>query len=138
MSRAARIAGVGCGALSLVTMCATSIACYAIVPAPARDAAQGFLADVRASSWQSALQRTSAEYQRGHDAARLQQEVQRLPHLAQHTSATFLNATIDGETAVLDGTLATPDGDVPVGVELSEIEGYWYVDQLVVQGVPLE
>ncbi|MDQ3034611.1 MAG: hypothetical protein M3Y87_19535 [Myxococcota bacterium] len=119
-------------------MCATSVACYAIVPAPARDAAQGFLADVRDASWQSALQRTSAEYQSAHDAARLEAEVQRIPRLAQHTSATFVNATVDGETAVLDGTLSSPDGEVPVGVELREIDGYWYVEQLVVQGVPLE
>jgi uncharacterized protein YhdP len=138
MSRATRLAGLGCGLLSPLAMCATSITCYAIVPAPARDAAQGFLADVRGASWQSALQRTSAEYQSHHDAARLAREVERIPRLAQHTGATFMNATVEEESAVLDGTLSTPDGEVPVGVELREVDGYWYVEHLVVQGVPLE
>ncbi|AKF04858.1 hypothetical protein [Sandaracinus amylolyticus] len=138
MSRALRIAGVGCGLLAFVATCATSVACYAVLPAPARDAAQGFLADVRASQWQSAVQRTSAAYQRDHDAARLQREVERLPRLARHTDATFMNATLDGETAVLDGVLVTPDGEVPIAVELEHDAGYWYVDLVVVQGAPLE
>lgn len=138
MSRASRVAGVGCGLLALLTMCVTSFACYAIAPAPARDAAHGFLADVRSSSWQSALQRTSADYQSHHDAARLEREVGRIPALAQHTSVTFMNATLEDDTAVLDGTLRTADAEVPIGVELREIEGYWYVEQLVVQGAPLE
>lgn len=138
MSRASRTAGLGCGFFSLLTMCGTSIACYAIAPAPARDAAHGFLSDVRASSWQSALQRTSAEFQSHHDAAALEREVKRIPPLALHTSVTFMNATLDDDTAVLDGTLRTPDGEVPIGVELREIEGYWYIEQLVVQGDPLE
>lgn len=138
MSRATRFAGIGCGLLSFLGMCATSIACYAVAPMAPRDAAQGFLADVRAASWQSALQRTSSDFQSAHDAGRLERAVARLPRLARHTSATFWNATLEDDTALLDGALATPEGDVPIGVELRELEGYWYVEHVVVQGVPLE
>lgn len=138
MSRALRLAGLGCGFLALVGTCATSVACYAVVPAPARDAAQGFLADVRTSAWQSALQRTGAEYQREHDAAALERAVEALPRLARHTGATLWNASLDGDEAVLDGTLTTPDGEVPIALELEQTDGYWYVELVVVQGEALQ
>lgn len=138
MSRTLRWAGLGCGLVALLATCATSIACYAIVPAPARDAAQGFLADVRASAWQSALQRMGADYQRDHDAAALQRAVEALPRLARHTGATLWNASIDEDEAVLDGALETPDGEVPIAIELERVDGYWYVEMVVVQGATLQ
>lgn len=138
MNRASRFAGIGCGLFLLIGICTTSLSCYVCVPMPARDAAQGFLSDIRSRAWPSALQRTSADYQTRHTEVSLQQAVSRAPRLEQHTGATFYNGTVDGETAVLDGTIDTPDGAVPIGVELVLYEGYWYVDQLVIQGVPLE
>ena len=138
MNRAGRYVGIGCGLFLLLGLCTTFVSCYVFVPMPARDAAQGFLGDVRGRDFASALQRTSAEYQSTHDAARLEQSVARLSHLSQHTGATFWNASFEDARATLDGTLATPDGDVPVGIELVETDGYWYVDQVVVRGVALE
>lgn len=138
MSRAGRYLGMGCGLFLLLGLCTTFVSCYALVPMPARDAAQAFLTDVRGRDFASALQRTSAAYQSTHDAARLQQAVARLPRLDQHTGATFWNASFEDEGATLDGTLSTPDGEIPLGVELVQVDGYWYVDQIVVQGVPLE
>lgn len=138
MSRASRYVGMGCGLFLLLGLCTTFVSCYACVPMPARDAAQGFLADVRGRDYASALQRTSAAYQRTHDAAALERSIARLPRLAGHTGATFWNASFEDARATLDGTIATPDGDVPIGVELIEADGYWYVDQVVVQGAPLE
>jgi hypothetical protein len=144
MARAANIAGIGCGAVLLLGMCGASIATYVAIPARARDAAHGLLADVRASSWSSALQRTSPTYQRSHDARALEQAVRAMPRLAGHTGATFWNASFEREgdppvdTAVLDGTIETPDGALPLAVELIDVEGYWYVEALVIEGRPLE
>jgi hypothetical protein len=138
MSRPLRLAGIGCGLLALLATCATSFACYALLPTPPREAAQAFLADVRDGEWESALRRTDAEYQRTHDAASLEREVRRLERLAGHTSATFVNASLDGDQAVLDGSLDTPDGAVPIGVELERVDGYWYVALVAVQGAVLE
>lgn len=138
MSRAGRYLGMGCGLFLLLSICTTFFSCYVCVPIPARDAAQAFLADVRDDDWPSALQRTSADYQRGHDARRLEWAVSRLPDLERHTSATFWNASFEDERATLDGSVTTPDGEVPIGVEMVRSEGYWYVDQVVLRGVPLE
>jgi hypothetical protein len=49
-----------------------------------------------------------------------------------------MNAAFEDDRATLDGTIATGDGDIPIGVELVEADGYWYVDALAIQGVPLE
>jgi hypothetical protein len=138
VNRAANFLGMGCAFFALCATCLASFSCYALLPTPARDAAQGFLADVRARDWPSALRRTSSDYQRAHDQYALQQAVSRIPRLDQHTGSVFYNATMESDGAQLDGTLSTPDGDIPIGVELVEVDGYWYVDHLVVQGVPLE
>ncbi len=138
MSRASRFLGIGCGVALLIGLCSTSLSCYVCVPMPARDAAQAFLEDIRQRDWAGAHQRTSAEYQSRHDAARLEQSVARIPRLDQHSGATFMNASFEDDRATLDGTMSTPDGEIPVAAELVQVDGYWYVDQVVVEGVPLE
>jgi len=138
VSRGARIVGIGCGLLALVAIGGGFLACTILAPMPAREAAQGFLADVRAANWSAALQRTSASYQREHDAASLARAVASVPSLMHHTSATFVNGSLDEDRANLDGFLSSPEGDAPIAVEAVRADGYWYVDALVVQGVPLE
>ena len=138
MARLSTTLGIGCGFLTLGGMCLTSFACQVIWPMAAEDAATGFLSDVRTASWSSALQRTSRGFQEHHDDAELASAVGRIPLLARHTAASISNATMGSDQALLDGTLDTPEGSVPVGVELVYAEGYWYVDHLVVRGVPLE
>lgn len=138
MSGAARYLGMGCGLFVLLSICITFLSCYVIVPTPPREAAQAFLADVREDDWTGALQRMSAAYQRGHDARRLEWAVGRMPNLARHTSVTFWNASFEGNTATLDGTLSSPEGEIAVAFEMIQSDGYWYVDRVVLQGTPLE
>ena len=61
-----------------------------------------------------------------------------MPSLAGHTAATLWNATVDGDEAVLDGVLDTPDGEAPIAIELERVDGYWYVELVVVEGAPLQ
>jgi len=79
-----------------------------------------------------------AAYQREHDAAALQRAVGALPLLARHTDATLWNASVDEDEAVLDGVLGTPEGDAPIAIELEQVDGYWYVELVVVQGATLQ
>jgi hypothetical protein len=129
---------MGCGLAGLLGICLTSLAFYTVVPGAPRDAAHGFLADVRAENWSAALQRMGAAYQQTHAATALADSVKNIPALARHTSATFWTAAFEGDACVLDGTIEGPDGEFPIAVELRRVDGYWYVEHVVVQGVALE
>ena len=39
---------------------------------------------------------------------------------------------------MLDGVLDTPDGEAPIAIELERVDGYWYVELVVVEGAPLQ
>ncbi len=137
MTRASSIAGAGCGLLALLSLCfVTGVVPYLRAGA-ARDAAHGFLEDLRGGAWQQALQRMGPGYQAAHDATRLANEVGRLPALHTHHGATFYSHDIDEGSITLDGLLHGDDGDTPVSVSLSQSGEYWYVDLLAVAGQPL-
>ena len=121
---------LGCGALILISVCGIVGVVLLIesnVSEPA-NAARGFFLDVRARNSAQALQRMSPTYQSTHDLSRFQIDVAAIPALATHQEETILTNDIDGRTATIEATLATPNGPTPVTVTLTPLGDHWYVE----------
>ncbi len=136
-----RILGIGCGFIAFGGFCllGLSITTFTTMMSPAADAAESFLADVRNDDWSSALARMSSSYQASHSASQLESRVGQIPQLADHGFA-FLTSHEDHEDdhVTIEGSLYGPDGEAPVAFEISEVNGYWYVDLVAVEGTPLD
>lgn len=134
----------GCGFVAFGGVCVLglSIRMLAAQADPAASAAAGFLEDVRANDYPSALRRMNATYQRDLDAAQLERELGELPAIEAHVTAVLTaaesQAATDGHArATVEGSLFGADGEVPIAFELTEDAGYWYIDLVVVDGRPL-
>lgn len=138
-----RALGVGCGFVAFGGLCVLGLSTRMIL-AQADDAASacsGFFDDLRAEDHASALQRMDADYQRDFDAAHLREQAARIEPLEEHLSALFTSVETrdDGERASVEGSLyGTTFGEVPAACELSQRDGYWYIDLVVVDGTALE
>ncbi len=133
---------IGCGLVLLLGCCtfgALGAVCWSMVGGP-HQYAHGFLKDVREGNYPAALQRMGSSYQASHDVPRFQQAVAALPALTQQTDATLASVNVDtaGNAARVEGTLTTPSGPVPISLVLSKAGDYWYVEQVVVGGQPLQ
>lgn len=136
-----RALGIGCGLFAFGAMCLLGLAlpAFCAMSEPASDAATGFLSDVRDRSYSDALARMSSSYQSTHNATQLQTSVEGLDSLESHTFAMITNAEShdDGHVTV-EGSLYGPDGETPVAFEVSEVNGYWYIDLVAVGGRAVE
>ena len=101
--------------------------------------AESFLSDVRNDDYTSALARMSSTYQADHSAAQLESRVAGIHSLADHNFS-FLASHEDHEDdrVTVEGSVYGPDGEAPVAFEVSQVNGYWYVDLVAVEGRPLE
>lgn len=136
-----RFFGIGCGLLAFATFCGAGLSLSAIMAvfSPETDAASGFLADVRRDDWESALARTSRDYQSHHTSSDLATHVAAIGALDGHNLAFLTSAEgVDDHRARVEGSLYGSGGETPVAFELSEEGGYWYIDLVVVRGVRLE
>ena len=71
-----------------------------------------------------------------HTVEQLHAAVDASAALSSHTDDTIDNRSVNGSHATMRGRLHTPQGDVPVDVELSQVGDHWYVDAVIVSGVP--
>jgi hypothetical protein len=137
----ARFLGIGCAFIAFGGFCllGLSITTFTTMLSPATDAAESFLADVHNDDYTSALARMSSAYQAGHSATDLQTRVEQIPSLADHRFA-FLTTHEDHEDdrVTVEGSVYGPDGEAPIAFEVSQVNGYWYVDLVAVEGQPLE
>jgi hypothetical protein len=137
-----RALGFGCGFVAFGGLCVLGLSTRMILAQvdDASSACSGFLADVRDDDHASALQRMSADYQHDFDAAHLAAEVARIDALENHVQPilTSVETQSDGESATVEGTLYGSFGEAPIACELSQRDGYWYIDLVVVDGTPLE
>lgn len=136
-----RALGIGCGLFAFGAMCLVGLAVPALcaMSEPASDAATGFLSDVRDRAYADALARMSSSYQSTHNASQLQAAVEHLDALESHTVAIITNAeTHDDDHVTIEGSLYGPDGESPVAFEVSEVNGYWYIDLVAVGGSAVE
>ena len=127
--------------MAFATFCGAGLSLSAILAvfSPETDAASGFLADVRRDDWDSALARTSRDYQNHHTAGDLALHVAEISALDGHSLAFLASAEgVDESRARVEGSLYGSAGETPVAFELSEEGGYWYIDLVVVQGARLE
>jgi hypothetical protein len=127
--------------LAFATFCGAGLSLSAILAvfSPETDAASGFLADVRRDDWDSALARTSRDYQSHHTSADLASHVGAIGALDGHSLAFLTSAEgVEENRARVEGSLYGSGGETPVAFELSEEGGYWYIDLVVVQGARLE
>lgn len=135
-----RVLGIGCGLLLFGGLCIVGLSIPWLLASvsPATDAADGFLTNVRDRAYTDALARMSSDYQSTHSAAQLQTNVEAIDALEQHSFAMLTSDEEhdDGHVTV-EGALWGEDGETPVAFELSEVNGYWYVDLVVVAGQPL-
>jgi hypothetical protein len=135
-----RILGIGCGLFLFGGFCIGGLAIPWMMAAssPATDAASGFLADVHESAWSNALARMSSEYQSSHSASQLEANVRGIDALADHDLAVLTNVeTHDDGHVTVEGSLYGTSGESPVAFEVTETNGYWYVDLVAVGGRPL-
>ncbi len=136
-----RALGVGCGVLVFLVLSLLGLSARLILAQAdaAASACAGFLRDVRAEDHASALRRMSPSYQRDFDPAHLRDAVSRLSPLAEHASALLSSVeSHDDARASVEGTLFGRSGATPVACELTERDGYWYIDVVVVEGAPLD
>ncbi len=141
-NQTAKYIAIGCGAVLLLGCCTfgtLGAVCWSMVGGPHKYA-HGFLADVKQGNYPAALQRMGHAYQSSHDAASFEQAARALPALTEQTDATLASVNVDGSghAARVEGTLTTPAGDVPISMVLSQAGDYWYVEQVVVGGQPLQ
>jgi hypothetical protein len=137
----ARFLGIGCGFIAFGGFCllGLSITAFLTMLSPAADAADSFLTDVRGEDYTSALARMSSAYQADHTSADLQRRVEQIPALHDHGFAFLTNHEEHTETHVtVEGSVYGPDGEAPIAFEVSQVNGYWYVDLVAVEGQPLE
>lgn len=135
-----RILGIGCGFLLFGGLCIVGMSIPWMLAriSPATEAAEGFLADVQDDAWANALARMNADYQSHHTSSQLQTNVQGIPELANHSVAwlTSVETHDDGHVTV-EGSLYGDGGESPIAFEVSEVNDYWYVDLVAVEGRPL-
>ena len=132
--------GIGCGALLLLTCCATAgltYYCTSMFKAPA-DSAHTFFRELREGDFDSARKRMGASYQASHDVAAFERSVRALPALVEQSDSTFTQRNIRPDGAELGGHLTTPSGPGPVEVSMSQVGEHWYIDRVQVRGVALE
>jgi hypothetical protein len=137
----ARLFGIGCGLLAFGGFCLLGLSITAISTmfSPAADAAESFLADVRNDDYASALARMSSAYQASHSAAQLQQHVEAISPLSTHGFAWLTSHDAhEDDRVTVEGSVYGPDGEAPIAFEVSEVNGYWYVDLVAVEGRPVE
>lgn len=137
--------GIGCGIAAILGICVVGgcVACggaagagiFMAVQAPAEEA-KGLLRDVRADGWDAAYARMSESWRATHTVEQLHAAVDASAALSSHTDDTIDNRSVNGSHATMRGRLHTPQGDVPVDVELSQVGDHWYVDAVIVSGVP--
>ncbi len=132
--------GVGCGVLLLIGACGVASAFFACdrMLSPPVGQARGFFGDLRSGDYASALARTNAAYQSTHTVEAFQVAVTAMPAATGQTDVSFSNRNVEGASATVAGSLATPSGDVPVTVRLSRAGEHWYIDSVTVQGQMLQ
>ncbi len=130
--------GIGCGVLLVVVgLCAGFI--YFMIGATSgpTGAANGFLADLREGNQTQALQRMSPAYQQAHPLATFQASLGAVPSLMQQTDSSMTNVNITNGRASVAGVMTTAGGPIPIIFSMSQVGEYWYIDTVLVQGVPL-
>lgn len=138
--------GIGCGVFALIGACmfGTCLACgslgavglFAALEAPAQEA-KGFLADVRSARLEAAFARMSPAYQSSHDLATFRAEVEAIPALSSMTDDTISQRNVMGQAARMGGVLHTPEGNVPVMFELSQLGPRWLIERVDVAGTTI-
>ncbi len=135
-----RILGIGCGFLLFGGLCIVGLSVPWLLAraSPATEAAEGFLANVHDRAYSEALARMSADYQSTHTPAQLQQNVESIDTLVDHSVATLTSVEShdDGHVTV-EGSLYGDDGETPIAFEISEVNDYWYIELVAVAGQPL-
>lgn len=131
---------IGCGViLTIVGICVAAGAYFAVgAVSPVADAPTSFLHDLRTGNDARALQRMSHSYQQSHPLPTFQANVNSLPALrAQTGDASMLNVNVVNANASVSGQIQTASGPVPVAFTLTLQGEHWYIDTVVIEGVPL-
>ena len=130
--------GIGCGALLLVAgICGGFALLMSSATSGPTGAANGFLADVRAGNHASALQRMTPGYQQTHPGSAFPASLSNHPVLTQQTDSSMTNVNISNNSATVAGTMTTPSGPIPIAFTMTHIGDYWYINSVIIQGVPL-
>jgi hypothetical protein len=136
-----RALGLGCGFVAFGGLCVLGLSTRMLLAQAdeATSACTGFLGDLRRDDFGSAFQRMGADYQADFDAAHLRALVGALGSLRDHDYPVVSSVDGDDGRATVEGSLyGTSFGEALFACELSEREGYWYIDLVVVDGTALE
>lgn len=102
-------------------------------------AAHSYLLDLRARPPRhgQALRRMVPSYQRAHGAATFQNAIEHARALTDHTADDLSDVELYGDRATVEGELVTPSGRTPVRFELLKVDGYWYIERVLLDGQPV-
>jgi hypothetical protein len=139
-----KIVGITCGVLLLLSCCCGGgflamggAGLSAIFNSGAKGSTDAFLDELKANNHAQAFQRMGGAYQATHDVNTFTAAVATMPALTTFTDRTMNNISINGSSATVSGTLTTPQGAQQVVFQCSQSGEYWYIEQVVVNGVIL-
>ena len=139
-----KIVGITCGVLLLLSCCCGGgflamggAGIGAMLSSGPKGSTDAFLDELKAANHAQAFQRMGGAYQATHDVNTFTAAVATMPALTTFTDRTMNNIAINGTTGTVSGTLTTPQGAQQVVFQCTQAGEYWYIDQVVVNGVIL-
>lgn len=144
--------GIGCGVVVLigiigavlcVGVCGAGIGAVAIATEGAVHEGEAYFADLRANNVEAAYNRMAQSYRGAHDLNAFRAAIARSPILTQQRGASFAGRNISSmngrTTATLNGQLTGgPTGVVPFQLLLLQQGEVWRIEQVSIQGQPLQ
>ena len=139
-----KIVGITCGVLLLLSCCCGGGflalgggALGAAMSSGPKGSTDAFLDELKANNHAQAFQRMGGAYQSTHDVNTFTASVATLPALTTFSDRTMNNIQINGTSGTVSGVLTTPQGPQSVVFQCTQAGEYWYIDQVVVNGVIL-
>lgn len=139
-----KIVGITCGVLLLLSCCCGGGflalgggALGAAMSSGPKGSTDAFLDELKANNHAQAFQRMGGAYQSTHDVNTFTASVATMPALTTFSDRTMNNIQINGTSGTVSGVLTTPQGPQSVVFQCTQAGEYWYIDQVVVNGVIL-
>ena len=139
-----KIVGITCGVLLLLSCCCGGGflalgggALGAAMSSGPKGSTDAFLDELKANNHAQAFQRMGGAYQSTHDVNTFTASVATMPALTTFSDRTMNNIQINGTSGTVSGVLTAPQGPQSVVFQCTQAGEYWYIDQVVVNGVIL-
>lgn len=139
-----KMVGIGCTVLLILSCCCASpflvggAGIGAIFAGGPKSSTDAWLDECRAGNFQQAFQRMNGPYQASHNVQSFQAAVQALPVVTTFSDRTMNSININNNMGTVSGTLTGPSGAASIEFRATNAGGNWYIDTVLVNGVPLQ